>query len=119
MPKPQFGRQRPSVAFLATPDGVWTLLEPISLGFLPDILLASDRRPVKEQLEDRYRHGGGWRPIAGFKMRKDYVLRFPGDPPYIPSAMTMINDEVVIFYQQCSLLCVEQPDKSFEVSRVD
>jgi hypothetical protein len=86
---------------------------------LPDILLASDKRPVKEQLEDRYAHGGGWRPIPGMRMTRDYVLHFPGDPPFKPAAYSAFGDEIVIFYPQCSLLAVVHPDASYEVCRVD
>lgn len=98
---------------------MWLLLEPISLGFLPDILREDDPRPVKDQLEDRYAHGGGWRPIKGFKMRAGHVLRYPGDRPFRPSAIAQFGDEKVIFYRAGSLLAVIQPDKSFEVTRVD
>jgi hypothetical protein len=93
---------------------------PEHLGFLPDILLADDPRSVKDQLEDRYRHGGGWRPIEGMRMNpENWVMRFPGDPPFKPAAMTKINNEMVIFYPQCSLLAVIQKDGKFEVCRVD
>jgi hypothetical protein len=102
---------------------VWVMLEPNfraeGLGFLPDILLNEDKRSVKEQLEDRYRHGGGWRPIPGITMLPNKTLRFPGDPPFKPCAITKIGDEVVVFYAQSSLLAVIQPDKSYEVVRVD
>jgi hypothetical protein len=102
---------------------IWVMLDPNfsaeGLGFLPDILLNDDKRSVKDQLEDRYRHGGGWRPIPGLTMTPSRTLRFPGDPPYRPSAITKINHELVIFYRQASLLAVVQPDKSFTVVRVD
>jgi hypothetical protein len=89
------------------------------LGFLPDILRANDKRPVKDQLEDRYAHGGGWRPIKGFTMDKNRVLRFPEDPPFYPAAIIVIGGETVIFYPNCSLLAVIAKDGSFEVTRVD
>jgi hypothetical protein len=103
---------------------LWVSLDPSfhlpeGLGFLPDILSAADRRPVKAQLMDRYAHGGGWRPIQGFRMQKNRTLRFPGDPPFRPSAATDINGELVIFYRNCSLLAVIQKDGKFEVTRCD
>ena len=106
----------------------WCLLNgyPLEgLGFLPDILMSEDKRPVKEQLEDRYRHGGGWRPIKGFRLAKGKdilaqpALRFPGDPPFKAAAIGKISDETVIFYPQCSLLAVVAKDGSWEVTRVD
>jgi hypothetical protein len=103
---------------------VWVALDkrfrPEHLGFLPDILTDHDSRPVKQQLEDRYAHGGGWRPINGMRLdRKTMIMRFPGDPPFKPAALTQIGEEVVIFYPQCSLLAVIQPDGKYEVCRVD
>jgi hypothetical protein len=103
---------------------VWTAIDkafhPSWLGFLPDILLAEDKRPVKAQLEDRYAHGGGFRPIAGMKLnRMTMIMHFPGDPPYVPAAWTQIGEEKVYYYPLCSLLLILQPDHSWEVTRVD
>jgi hypothetical protein len=103
---------------------LWVSLDPSfplpeGLGLLPDILSAADGRSVREQLEDRYRHGGGWRPIQGFRMQKNRTLRFPGDPPYRPAAAADVNGELVIFYKQASLLAVIQQDGKWEVTRVD
>src|SRR5580704_18007890 len=82
-------------------------------GFLPEILLAEDERPVKEQLDDRYSHGGGFRPFGDKKFKLDQmtkVLRYPGDPPFMPAAWTQIGVETVVFYPQCSLLAIIQKD---------
>jgi hypothetical protein len=103
---------------------IWVSLDPSfplpeGLGFLPAILSAADSRPVKEQLEDRCRHGGGWRPIQGLRMGKNRVMHFLGDPPYRPAAAADVNGELVIFYPQASLLAVIQKDGNFEVCRVD
>lgn len=104
----------------------WVALDkrfhPSQLGFLPDILLSNDKRTVREQLEDRYAHGGGWRPFpeGHFKLnRMTMTLKFPGDPLFKPIAFTQIGDETVVFYPNCSLLAIIQPDGKFEVSRVD
>jgi hypothetical protein len=90
----------------------------LNLGLLPDIVSSKDPRSVKEQIEDKYRHGGGWRPINNFTMRGQ-ILYYPGDPPFKPNAYIQIRDELVIFYQMGSLLAVIQKDSSFEVTRVD
>jgi hypothetical protein len=104
-------------------SAVWIQLDPAfpmdGLGWLVDLLDDGDQRPVRAQLEDRYAHGGGWRPIRGFTMDRDKVLHFPEDEPYTPSAMTRIGKEWVIFYRQCSLLAVIQPTGEFAVTRVD
>ena len=88
-------------------------------------MLTSDPRPVKDQLEDRYAHGGGWRPNKGFRLQKGKdilaapTLRYPGDAPFKAFAKAKFGDEWVIFYPYCSLLAVVQPDGSWEVVRVD
>jgi hypothetical protein len=98
---------------------IWLALAPdVDLGFLPDLISQDDPRPVKEQLEDKYRHGGGWRPTPGFTVQDGYVLKFPDDPPMKPLAMTSLRGEVIVFYDY-SFLGVFQPDGSFEVARVD
>ena len=106
------------------PLDIWAGLDPRFnmswLGFLPDILTNEDPRSVKEQLEDRYAHGGGWRSIPGMKFNpKTWVMRFPGDSPFKPAAFTKIGSEMVIFYPNCSLLAIVQPDGTYEVTRVD
>jgi hypothetical protein len=103
---------------------VWVGLDrrfrPDHLGWLVDILTSDDKRPIKEQLEDRYAHGGGFRPIKGFKMNpKTLIMRFPGDRPFKPAAATTINHEKVVFYPYCSLLAIIQPNGDFDVTRVD
>ncbi len=107
-------------------SSVWVAIDrrfhPAHLGFLVDILQSEDKRPIREQLEDRYRHGGGWRPMRTPQWKfdpKTMVIRFPGDPPFKPIAWTMIGDEKAIFYPMCSLLCVVQKNGDWEVTRVD
>lgn len=103
----------------------WVALDsrfhPEDLGFLWDILDSSDKRPVKEQLEDRYRHGGGWSPFGQGQWKLDRMtmtLRYPGDPPMKPLAMTAVGPEHVFFYPHAMLL-VLQPNGDFDVTRVD
>ena len=88
------------------------------LGLIPFFLDERDPRPVKEQIEANYQHGGGWRPIKGFKFGKLGELLYPEDPPYQPIAISRLRDELVVFYT-CQLLMVLQPDGSFEVARID
>jgi hypothetical protein len=96
-------------------------LHPADLGFLPEILLPEDKRPVREQLNDRYAHGGGYRPFSGkFRLdRMTMILRYPGDPPFRPGAMIQIGDEKVFFYPQGAWLLILQPNGDWEVTRVD
>jgi hypothetical protein len=105
-------------------EHAWTTFVPgftvAHLGYLPDILLPDDPRPVQAQLEDRYAHGGGYRSSGFDKFRLDpgLVLQWPEDPPQHPLAATLIHDELVVLYPH-ALLLVMQPDGKWEVTRVD
>jgi hypothetical protein len=122
---PEKVRQRLSEAREQAPNlTVWINLNPNfhpeGLGFLPDILLSADPRSVKDQLDDRYRHGGGYRDsgFTKFKLGKGMALKWPEDPPQHPLAATLINDELVVFYPH-ALLLVMQLDGTWKVTRVD
>jgi hypothetical protein len=102
----------------------WIALDPKlraeDLGFLPAILTPTDPRPIKDQLADRYAHGGGYHPFRGFKLeRMTMQLRYPGDPPLKPSAFAEFGDERVFFYSEGAWLLILQPDDTYEVTRVD
>ena len=92
------------------------------LGFLPEILRPEDPRPVKEQLADRYAHGGGWSPFGKdqWTLSKGMVLKYPGDPALKPIAALRLplSDELVILYPH-QMAAIIQADQSFEVARLD
>lgn len=93
--------------------------EPDHLGYIPSFLSADDPRPAKEQFNENYAHGGGWRPLPGCKLsQQNMVIRYPGDPPLKPFAMTVLREEKLYFYPHSQVLIL-QPDGSFEVSRMD
>ena len=88
------------------------------LGLLPGFLQDWDMRPAKEQINDRYAHGGGWLPIDGFSMGSNFTLHGKGDPPLKPLARLMFRNELILFYDH-AWLAIIQKDGSYEVSRVD
>lgn len=90
----------------------------IDLGFLPSFLSPSDPRPAREQIDEHYSHGGGWRPFEGFTLLPGDQLEYPGDPPMKPLAEAHLRDERILFYPY-EWLVIVQPDGSYEVSRVD
>jgi hypothetical protein len=97
---------------------IWLVVRPgTDLGFLTDIIDDSDSRPVKEQVNEKYAYGGGWRPLPGFRL-DGLELSYPGDPPMMPVAMAQLRDEQVMLYPHDWVLVV-QPDGSFECSRMD
>jgi hypothetical protein len=102
---------------------VWELLHPEmtyeKLGLIPWWIFSGDPDPVWKQIDKHYQHGGGWRHgNMGFKMGEGAKLSYPGDPDLYPLAQMRLRDELLLFYDY-AIVAIVQPDKSFEVSRVD
>lgn len=99
----------------------WNLAKgttPDHLGLIPLWLNEDDSRPAKEQLDSAYGHGGGWWPFNGFTLTSDNSLTYPGDPPLRPIAWTKLRDETIVMYRH-AWVAIIQPDRSFEVCRMD
>lgn len=90
------------------------------LGFLPELISEADPRPVAKQLENAYAHGGGWRPMDGFRIvdKETMTILYPGDPPMKPVAISSCHNEMLYFYPHDFLL-IMQKDGTFEIARVD
>jgi hypothetical protein len=106
---------------------IWKTKHPnFDLGFLPAILWDSDPRPAKEQIQERYQHGGGWSPLQGFVILPDGRLQYHAaglaeddqDPPLELLAEGQLGQETLRFYEG-SWMAVVQPDGSLEVTRMD
>jgi len=87
------------------------------LGLIPYFLDEKDPRPAREQFNERYAHGGGWRPQPGYSMN-GAILKYPGDPPFEPIAMMTLHDEKILVYEY-GVVAIVQRDGSFEVCRMD
>ena len=87
------------------------------LGFIPAFLNENDPRPAREQFDERYRAGGGWRPTKGHTL-KNGVLKYPGDPPQKYFAVILFRDEQILFFPH-AFVAILQRDGSFEVARMD
>jgi hypothetical protein len=47
---------------------IWDLKYPsVDLGLIPDFIFEWDERSAAEQINERYAHGGGWRPMTSGK----------------------------------------------------
>lgn len=89
------------------------------VGDIPTFGYEADERPLKEQFNERYSFGGGWRPFEGFVFDKETKsLTYPGDPTYYPMARGSFRNQFVYVYQYGWVAIVEE-DGSFEVSRMD
>lgn len=88
------------------------------LGLLPSFLSESCEQSATEQLNRHYSHGGGWHSFRGFELFPDDSIQYPDDPVLRPLAEMRLRDERVIIYP-CSWVLVMQPDRSFEICRMD
>lgn len=95
------------------------LMTHAALGYLPDFFDLDDPRPAKEQLHERYAHGGGYHPMKGKSfIMGDSWIKFPGDELFPLLAEAKLHKETLRFYYG-SWLAIVQEDGSFEVCRVD
>lgn len=88
------------------------------LGFIPMFFDERDPASAKEQIDARYRHGGGWRTHHGWTMERDGSLSFPGDPSLPVLAEAKLRDEIIRVYEM-AWVAIVQPGGGFEVSRID
>jgi hypothetical protein len=99
-----------------------TLLHPRAteetFGLIPHFLHEDNPAKAVQQLDDNYRHGGGWRPMKNFKLLEGDKLSYPGDPVLEPLGEIQLRDERIVMYQY-SIVAVIQPDGSFEAARMD
>jgi hypothetical protein len=101
----------------------WTNEE--AAGMLPEILRPDDPRPVKEQLNDRYSHGGGFMASKGFTFKKEgdkailsYEIEDDDPEIYQEWSRSKVNDEELYLFD-ASFMAIVQPDGTYEVTRVD
>lgn len=77
-------------------------------------------KPLREQLDEMYQHGGGWRPLKGFQLKseKTFQIEYPEDPPMNPLAIAKFRDQLICVYEY-AFVAIFEPDFSFEVARMD
>ena len=90
------------------------------LGYIPSFLNVRDERPARDQLNENYAHGGGWREFTGFTFDPiTKTITYPGDPTYKQIAQTELpNGEIVRVFPYAWVM-IEQPNGDFEISRMD
>ena len=90
-----------------------------ALGYIPEFVLASDPRPIWEQINERYVFGG-WDPALPGKWKLDERdnLYFPGDPPLQPLATARHGTERLLVYRH-AWCCIVQDNGDFSVARLD
>lgn len=109
---------------------LWKPIPPAKNGDLPDLLGfiiyfldTDDPRPAKEQINERYAHGGGWKFYPGkwtMTFDADDVphFRYPGDPPVRARGRSELHSER-LFIMDHGYFAIVQPDGTFEIARLD
>lgn len=91
--------------------------DPEMWGLIPGFLDADDPRGAKEQFNAKYI--AGWHPFNGFEWDSETgVLSYKGDPPMKPISSILFRDEMIVLFDY-SWVMVVQPDKSWEICRMD
>lgn len=91
------------------------------LGVLPMFFDEADPRPAREQIHERYAHGGGWNSFSGFELKMDKRGRhlvYPEDPPMREIARGKLRDELILLFE-CNWVAIVQKDDTYEVARID
>lgn len=93
-----------------------------ALGYIPQIITSGDPRPVIEQVNDRYAHGGGWNSFGKGKWilnRKAMSIQYPGDPPHLPLAHAQISETEAVWVYECAWVLIDRGGDDWEISRMD
>lgn len=90
---------------------------PHHIGQIPFWLNEANPKTAAQQLNDGYPFGG-WSPFQGFTLLDNNSLSYPGDPPQRPIAEMKLREETILIYEH-AWVAVIQPDRSFEVCRMD
>ena len=93
---------------------------PEHLGLIPTFLDPRVPLPAWQQIDDNYKHGGGW---SSFKDKWTFApaslrLSYPGDPPMYPLASAVLRDETLYIYPHAWVLIV-QPNGDWDLARID
>lgn len=92
------------------------------IGYLPNIILNEvyDSRPVVDQVNDRYAHGGGWHAFQGFKWNRiTRTLRYPNDPPMHAVARFEASEKETVYVFDHGWTLIDRGLDDWEVARLD
>ena len=94
-------------------------LAPELCGLIPHFLFAHDPRPLRQQIDERYSHGGGWRSMGGWRFnRKKWAIRYGDDPPLQPLGGAALNGEICVVFPDAWVM-VMRDDEHFDIARLD
>jgi len=87
------------------------------LGYLPEMLDATDPRSAKEQFNANYL--GGWNSFVGFELDMDKgTINYPGDPPTKLLYWTILRREWIGVFEHAWVVIVQE-DNTWDAARLD
>ena len=90
----------------------------VDLSVLATIITDDDPRPLNEQIQDKYAHGGGYLACKGFTLDFDRLaLLYSGDPALRPLAHTTVRNERFVLFE-ADFCAIIQPDNSYDIVRM-
>jgi hypothetical protein len=89
---------------------------PSVLGYILEFLSSDDPRPARVQFNSNYI--GGWSIFDGFTLNDDNSLSYPNDPDLQPLCTAKLRDETIVVYRY-AWVAIIQPDRSYEIARLD
>lgn len=108
------------------PEGMSpTVWEPAGahIGFLDRIFLKGDKRTAKEQMNDRYAHGGGFYTnddwATKFRVLRSGAIKYPGDQALYPVATTKLDSGETVIVYDGAFVRIVQEDGSYVITRMD
>lgn len=104
--------------------GVWRMYHGCDsgyLGYLPIIFWSMDPQTAREQITERYAHGGGFRPIPKFTYNKEKgTIKYPGDPAlHIIAEISLKHSKETVRLFEGAMVMIEAENGKFEIVRMD
>lgn len=98
------------------------IFHPDMLGLIPSFVQDGDERPVIEQINERYAHGGGWRDMEGMVIDLDGsgALVGPSGSRFALIGATIYpsHDTLMLVFES-GMTAVVAADASYRVARLD
>jgi hypothetical protein len=94
---------------------------PEHLGLIPTFLDEKVLLPAWQQIDDNYRHGGGWQSFKkGWNFSLSTLsLKYPGDPPLTPLAYAILHNEETIYIYPHGWVLILQRSLQWDIARID
>jgi len=93
-------------------------------GFIPEMLSDTNPKPLWEQIDDNYAHGGGWVDFDGFKIlsggeSEPFVIQYSGDPKSYEIGRAFSEKECLALFEYSFVLWRNLETGETKIARID